>query len=157
MTNLNLTTYCHEPTAIARSWPNTKGQTSHLEIRRCNTRDLAGKWRQPGKRLYLGSTSIARAENAWESVRTRGDFGKRTGCTWTTWGGKASMAYWPRIHLQATEPVGPPEWGRWTSTDPGSPRTTPWMNWRGIENNLCPAFLVITGLSCGIGEGANSQ
>ena len=32
----------------------------------------------------------------WESVRTRGDFGKRTGCTWTTWGGKASTACWPR-------------------------------------------------------------
>ena len=44
MTNLNLTTYCHEPTAIARSWPNTKGQTSHLEIRRCNTREVHAEW-----------------------------------------------------------------------------------------------------------------
>ena len=37
VTNLNLTTYCYEPTAIACSWPNTKDQTSHLPIRRCNT------------------------------------------------------------------------------------------------------------------------
>ena len=43
VTNLNLTTYCYEPTAIACSWPNTKDQTSHLPIRRCNTRSLAGK------------------------------------------------------------------------------------------------------------------
>ena len=49
-------------------------------------RSLAGKWREPGKRLYLGSTSVARAENAGESVRTRGVFGKRTACTWTTLG-----------------------------------------------------------------------
>ena len=53
MTNLNLTTYCHEPTAIARSWPNTKGQTSHLEIRRCNTSALLDNgdphfWLDPG-------------------------------------------------------------------------------------------------------------
>ena len=40
VTNLNLTTYCYEPTAIACSWPNTKGQTSHLPIRRCNTKSL---------------------------------------------------------------------------------------------------------------------
>ena len=26
------------------------------------TRNLAGKWREMGERLYLGSTSIARAE-----------------------------------------------------------------------------------------------
>ena len=41
--NLNLTTYCHELTAIARSWQNTKGLTPYLAIRRCNTRSLAGK------------------------------------------------------------------------------------------------------------------
>ena len=40
VTNLNLTTYCYEPTAIACSWPNTKDQTSHLPIRRCNTKSL---------------------------------------------------------------------------------------------------------------------
>ena len=42
VTNLNLTTYCYEPTAIACSWPNTKDQTSHLPIRRCNTRNPDG-------------------------------------------------------------------------------------------------------------------
>ena len=30
--------YCHERTAISRSWPNTKDQTPYLVIRRCNTR-----------------------------------------------------------------------------------------------------------------------
>ena len=35
---MNLTTYCHELTAIARSWQNTKGLTPYLAIRRCNTR-----------------------------------------------------------------------------------------------------------------------
>ena len=35
--------YCHERTAIFRSWPNTKDQTPYLVIRRCNTRSLAGK------------------------------------------------------------------------------------------------------------------
>ena len=40
---LNLTTYCDEPTPIARSWPNRKGQTTYLAIRRCNTRELSRK------------------------------------------------------------------------------------------------------------------
>ena len=32
--------YCHERTAISRSWPNTKDQTPYLVIRRCNTSQL---------------------------------------------------------------------------------------------------------------------
>ena len=44
-------------------------------------------------RLYLEATSVARAENAgeWSDQRVSG---QRTGCTWTTWGGKSSMDGW---------------------------------------------------------------
>ena len=35
--------YCHERTAISRSWPNTKDQTPYLVIRRCNTRTCSCK------------------------------------------------------------------------------------------------------------------
>ena len=38
-------------------------------------RSLAGKWREPGKRLYLGSTSIARAENAGRAFGPEGPVG----------------------------------------------------------------------------------
>ena len=38
-------------------------------------RNLAGKWRWPGKRLYLGSTRIARAENAGRAIRSEGSLG----------------------------------------------------------------------------------
>ena len=41
--NLNLTTYCHEPTAIAQFWPHTKGQAPYLAIRRCNTMRRSSK------------------------------------------------------------------------------------------------------------------
>ena len=43
--------------------------------RRCNTRNLAGKWRQPGQRLYLESTRIARAENAGRAIGSAGTLG----------------------------------------------------------------------------------
>ena len=38
-------------------------------------RNLAGKWRQPGQRLYLESTSIARAENAGRAIGPEGTLG----------------------------------------------------------------------------------
>ena len=38
-------------------------------------RSLAGKWREPGKRLYLGSTSVARAENAGRAFGPEGTLG----------------------------------------------------------------------------------
>ena len=49
--NLNLTTYCHEPTTIARSGPNTKGQPQYWGIRRCNTKDsrLAAAMKEVGE------------------------------------------------------------------------------------------------------------
>ena len=52
-------TYCHERTALARSWPNTKDQTPYLAIRRCNTRDLA---RKPIGRVsyYVNQTHYSR-------------------------------------------------------------------------------------------------
>ena len=53
--NLNLTTYCHEPTTIARSGPNTKGQPQYWEIRRCNTRNLAGNPDSPQAVIFLTS------------------------------------------------------------------------------------------------------
>ena len=36
------------------------------------SRNLAGKWRWPGKRLYLGSTRIARAEYAGRAIGAEG-------------------------------------------------------------------------------------
>ena len=39
------------------------------------SRNLAGKWRQPGQRLYLESTSIARAENAGRAFGPGGSLG----------------------------------------------------------------------------------
>ena len=42
------------------------------------------------------------------SVRTRGDFGKRTGCIWITWGGKASMVCWPRCGAGCSETPSSP-------------------------------------------------
>ena len=44
-------------------------------VRYCGARNLAGKWRQPGQRLYLESTSIARAENARRAFGPEGTLG----------------------------------------------------------------------------------
>ena len=44
----------------------------------------------------MGPTSVARTENAGRAVGQKGVSGKRTGCTWTTWGGKPSTVCWPR-------------------------------------------------------------
>ena len=42
---------------------------------RMTPRNLAGKWRQPGQRLYLESTRIARAENAGRALGPEGTLG----------------------------------------------------------------------------------
>ncbi len=44
--------------------PSGKSFTTVTYSASLRPRNLAGKWRQPGQRLYLESTSIARAENA---------------------------------------------------------------------------------------------
>ncbi len=61
-----------------------------------------------GRAAILGVNKSSEGGECWESDRTRGVSGKRTGCTWTTWGGTPSTVCWHRCGAGCSEtPISP--------------------------------------------------
>ena len=61
-----------------------------------------------GRAAILGVNKSSEGGECWESDRTRGVSGKRTGCIWTTWGGTPSTVCWPHCGAGCSEtPISP--------------------------------------------------
>ena len=79
-------------------------------------RNLAGNWRSAGWSAILGVNKSSEGGECWESDQTRGVSGKRTGCTWTTWGGTPSTVCWHHCGAGCSEtPISPSSTARTTA------------------------------------------